>query len=111
MMKTIRDYINLIENAQRVAEGPGFDKWADDRAASQLHKLNIPKTWVCNVMDAVTGEHWAIEIQATSPDMAKERAHQQGYKVLRIKEKGVAEEQVEESTPDAIAKINELTRR
>jgi hypothetical protein len=24
---------------QGVAEGPGFDKWADDRAASQLHKL------------------------------------------------------------------------
>jgi cobalamin biosynthesis Co2+ chelatase CbiK len=42
-------------------------------------------------MDAVTGEHWAIEIQASSPDMAKERAHQQGYKVLRIKEKGMAE--------------------
>lgn len=76
---------------QGVAEGPGFDKWADDRAASQLHKLNIPKTWVLNVMDAATGEHWAIEIQASSPDMAKERAQQQGYKVLRIKEKGVAE--------------------
>ena len=48
-------------------------------------------TYVLNVMDAVTGEHWAIEIQASSPDMAKERAQQQGYKVLRIKEKGVAE--------------------
>jgi hypothetical protein len=24
---------------QGVAEGPGFDKWADDKAASQLHKL------------------------------------------------------------------------
>jgi hypothetical protein len=49
-------------------------------------------TYVLNVMDAVTGEHWAIEIQASSPDMAKERAQQQGYKVLRIKEKGVAED-------------------
>ncbi len=28
-----------------VAEGPGFNKWADERAASQLHKLNITKTW------------------------------------------------------------------
>lgn len=76
---------------QGVAEGPGFDKWADERAASQLHKLNIPKTWVLNVMDEATGEHWAIEIQASNPDMAKERAQQQGYKVLRIREKGVAE--------------------
>lgn len=26
-------------NEQGMAEGPGFDKWADDRVASQLHKL------------------------------------------------------------------------
>lgn len=85
------EVVNGKRLKQGVAEGPGFDKWADERAASQLHKLNIPKTWILNVMDEVTGEHWAIEIQATSPDMAKERAQQQGYKVLRIKEKGVAE--------------------
>lgn len=30
-----------------LAEGPGFDKWADERAASQIHKLKNPhpKTW------------------------------------------------------------------
>ena len=30
---------------QGVAEGAGFDKWADDRAASQLHKLKPATTW------------------------------------------------------------------
>ncbi len=31
------------EREQGVAEGPGFDKWADDRAASLLHKLISPE--------------------------------------------------------------------
>ncbi len=31
--------------SQGVAEGAGFDKWADDRAASQLHKLKPATTW------------------------------------------------------------------
>lgn len=48
-------------------------------------------TYILNVMDEATGEHWAIEIQATSADMAKERAQQQGFKVLRIREKSVTE--------------------
>jgi hypothetical protein len=39
-MKTLREMMNLIEAAQQpVAEGPAFDKWADERAASQLYKL------------------------------------------------------------------------
>ena len=67
-------------------------------------------TYVLNVMDAVTGEHWAIEIQASSPDMAKERAQQQGYKVLRIKEKGVAEGSLDASrTPDTDQILQHLT--
>jgi hypothetical protein len=49
-------------------------------------------TYILNVMDEATGEHWAIEIQATSADMAKERAQQQGFKVLRIREKSVTEQ-------------------
>jgi hypothetical protein len=36
---------------QGVAEGPEFDKWADDRAASQLHKLKPKK-----VQDRKTGK-------------------------------------------------------
>lgn len=56
-------------------------------------------TYVLKVMDATTGEHWSIEVQASSPDLAKERAQQQGLKVLRIKEKGVAEGQLKEVAP------------
>lgn len=48
------------------------------------------KTYVLNVMDETTGEHWSIEVQASSPDLARQRAQQQGLKVLRVKEKGVA---------------------
>ena len=36
---------NVFTKRENVSEGPGFDKWADERAASQLYKLNIPKTW------------------------------------------------------------------
>jgi len=76
---------------QGMAEGPEFDKWADERVASQLHKLK-PATYLVSVMDPITGEHWRIEVKVTSPEMAKERAEAMGYKVLRVKEKeGVVE--------------------
>ena len=88
MMKTIRDYINLIENLQRegVAEGSSdrrkqeqeADKWLEKR----IMKCTCPTSARNNPKCPVHG-----------------------------KKKGVAEEQVEESSPDAIAKINELTRR
>lgn len=48
-------------------------------------------TYIVKAMNTATGEHWALEIKATSPKAARERAEAQGYKVLRIKEKGVAE--------------------
>lgn len=72
--KSIRDYINLIENAQQsVAEG----------------ELT---TYLVSVMDASTKEHWRIEVKVTSPEAARERAEAMGYKVLGVKEKpGVAE--------------------
>lgn len=83
-----------------VAEGPEFDKWADERVASQLHKLK-PATYLVSVMDPVTGEHWRIEVKVTSPEMAKERAEAMGYKVLRVKEKeGVAEGSLNEFAAD-----------
>jgi hypothetical protein len=48
-------------------------------------------TYMVRVMDAATGEHWRIEVEVTSPEMAKERAEAMGYKVLGVEEKGVAE--------------------
>ena len=87
-----------------LAEGPGFDKWADERAASQIHKLKNPyhpKTW--HDVDPKLGK--AVDKMSQAEKVKKGFAHPDTLK------KGVAEEQVEESSPDAIAKINELTRR
>lgn len=67
--KSIRDYINLIENAQR-----------EDVA------------------------------EAKSDDPDYDESLKRFKKGLPPKKKSVAEEQVEESTPDALAKIDELTR-
>jgi hypothetical protein len=40
MLVAVWDYMKSEENIEQgLAEGPGFDKWADDRVASQLHKL------------------------------------------------------------------------
>lgn len=114
-MKTIRDYINLIENLQRegVAEGldenykfhmiaflkdgkiKEFNVIADtDRNAKILAKKKLIEKGF-NKIDS-------IDIQGMSPVRGRKNA---------FEDQGVAEEQVEESSPDAIAKINELTRR
>jgi hypothetical protein len=94
--KSIRDYINLIENAQRegVAEGlpqtlrkvvPGYAKREIDRK-----------------MDA--GKFGKTD--------ADKDANFQRYKKIqdKLKEQGVAEEPLEETTPDAIAKVEQLFR-
>lgn len=73
-------------------------KMTDDEIAK--HERNLKKgmaegaltTYLVSVMDPITGEHWRIKVEATSPEMAKERAEAMGYKVLRISEKpGVTE--------------------
>ena len=72
-MKTLREYIDLLESIEQgVAEG--------ELATYSVH-----------VMALGTGENRVIEVRATRPEMAKERAEAMGFKVLGIKEKGVAE--------------------
>ena len=96
----VRSSLKAFAKGQSVAEGdnPIDTEWyrkQQERQTRAKQKQGVAEgsisTYILNVMDEATGEHWAVEIQATSPDMAKERAQQQGYKVLRIKEKAVAE--------------------
>ena len=102
--KSIRDYINLIENAQRegVAEG--------------LHNIEVGDkiTWWYNKFhpnyEGIVRKVQGNTIIVYAPGSG------QMYRLTKDdirshEKKGVAEEQLEETTPEAIAKINELTRR
>lgn len=89
--KSIRDYINLIENAQRegVAEGSsGLVAYIKNYE----HELEKYKQKNAN------GKY-----DAKIKDLEKIIAN------LKSKQ-GVAEEQLEETTPDAMSKIDELFR-
>ena len=107
MMETIRDYINLIENLQRegVAEGSEnlsyIGNCTDDDVIEHIFGD------ATNFAQAVEeyGDEFTIDDLVVKYD-PKSDVHSFYYK-----KQGVAEEQVEESSPDAIAKINELTRR
>lgn len=72
-----------------LAEGPGFDKWADERAASQIHKLKNPhpKTW--HDVDKKLGK--ATDKMSQSEKVKKGLAHPD-----TLKKKGVAEGQTPE---------------
>lgn len=111
--KSIRDYINLIENAQRedVAEG-----------SEELYQQAIRK-YVQRVANDYLGggnahlygagnfdsEMFGVDTKQAEQDFDK--LFPQYVKQLQDKQQGVAEEQLEETTPEALAKIDELTRR
>lgn len=84
--KSIRDYINLIENLQRegVAEGSESDAYGN------------------------TGEkHECGSCDGTGIDTYNDECPECGGKGW-VRDK---EEQLEETTPDAMAKINQITRK
>ena len=146
-MKTIRDYINLIENLQRedVAEGyilkktnvdkhvePGNqDDYTDDMKVknTDYEIINNKTGQVVGTASWTTNDYFgpgALKItmkngatryldiwdrEKGNPQSAFNRFVKDPKTAKKYKEQGVAEEQVEESSPDAIAKINELTRR
>jgi len=75
---------NVFTKKEGVAEGPGFDKWADERAASQIHKLKNPyhpKTW--HDVDPKLGK--AVDKMSQAEKVKKGFAHPDTLK------KGVAE--------------------
>ncbi len=57
---------------QDVTEGPAFDKWADERVASQLHKLIAPeiKGKIQNIVSRLSDEYgmWDHEAQTFTPE-------------------------------------------
>ena len=169
-MKTIRDYINLIENAQRegVAEGIlgdreynrvmpvvkriasevsdydrdefGEELWSllDQKYGSKFaqsvlqdsldfywdtyteltgHGLDEASVYkkdqdLSNIstqeLEAFVNKHWAGGIPTWGQGESVKRAMRE---LRRRQKQGVAEEQVEESTPDALAKIDNLFRK
>lgn len=76
----------IVRNAKRqgVAEGPGFDKWADDRAASQLHKLKKPHPETWHDVDKKLGK--AVDKMSQAEKVKKGLAHP-----ATLKKQGVAE--------------------
>jgi hypothetical protein len=96
--KSIRDYINLIENLQREGVAEGSDTY------KQGHAKFHTKT---NKQVGPTHYGRGSDKKADSYTNADPRYHE----VRPVKEQGVAEEQLEETSPEAIAKIDQITRR
>lgn len=92
--KSIRDYINLIENAQRegVAEG------SEEKDPIWNKGTPMPKNYTCPC-----GIHVHPSVKKPGAIHAKDCPY--------AKKPGVAEEQLEETSPEAIAKISQITRR
>ena len=105
--KSIRDYINLIENAQRGnlvskieelgmigrVEYMGSEYKMPYRAT--LQDKETGKVWYADFNDGKTAEDWLID-NLSSYEQWKKKA---------------TEKQLEETSPEAIAKINQITRR
>ena len=118
MMKTIRDYINLIENLQRegVAEAAGLygpftvtintgERPQSRTKTKKFRREDDAILWAQDWLEDFSQYSFATA-EVTDPDGNVVWTTDESFE-----EQGVAEEQVEESSPDAIVKINELTRR
>ena len=110
--KTLRDYINLVENAQRedVAEDRSYQsksEWMD-----KIRRLN-PK------VQFVDDDRGVTAVQGPGEKIAGEWNDDFGSGVIYAANiqsklrlvKGAAEDQLEETSPDAIEKIEQLVRK
>jgi len=135
--KSIRDYINLIENAQREGyddeEHPIRDDGNEGRPGKQrcpgkLKEQGVAEGWDPDTTRLEQDVRDALENgdDYTAKQYAKMAPTPEAKKYLLniIKQamyiddlggetdwKGVAEGQLDETTPEAIAKINQITRR
>ena len=104
-MKTLREMMDLIESAQAgVAEGSEqvYKVLAVDKsnALSKQVKLKVKASSLDEVFERLAINDWyPLEINGVEVVNGK-----------RLKQ-GVAEEQLEETTPDAMAKIDDLFRK
>ena len=139
--KSIRDYINLVENAQRegVAEGTGTASSIVDFIKSEIERYNeqdndFAAQWLAELVHVLTdsrpgwknltydeimqyfiqydidrllkiGDWEARKIAKVYHNLKQQLVAKFGPK------QGAAEEQLEETTPEALAKIDELTRK
>lgn len=91
------EVINGKHLKQGVAEASGFDKWADDRAASQLHKLKPATAWEVSYD---YGPHMtkSVTVNARSEEEARAKvekaAEKKGMSIMinSVEQQGVAEE-------------------
>jgi len=106
-MKTLREMMDLIEAAQQEnLSEDGIESWAgnpSDRRHSGHESYMTPEYMLAHYKKRLA------QIAAGKHKYPKEVAQLQA-KIAKLEKQGVAEEQLEETTPEAIAKINELTR-
>jgi hypothetical protein len=88
--KSIRDYINLIESVQQEGVAEAYTPSAGELARDLI-----------KMPDSDFSKKYG---------MSKQQANHY-YSSSKLKEQGVAEEQLEETSPEAIAKINQITRK
>lgn len=138
--KSIRDYITLIENAQQAAEGQMPKTWhdVDPKLGKQVDRMSqaekvrkglahpdtLKKKGVSEGTATaweVNFDHWdygsreskTIKILARSEEDAinrVEKAAQNRGRSILINWARPAEEQLEETIPDAVAKVEQLFR-
>ena len=106
--KSIRDYINLIENAQKetMAED-GVASWSgnpSDRRHSGHSSYMTPEYMLAHYKERLA------QIAAGKHKYPKEVAQLQA-KIAKLEKQVATEEQLEETSPEAIAKINQITRK
>ena len=94
--KTIRDYINLIDNFHQAAEG------SEEKGMAAYRK---------GARDAHNDKEETNPYLSGTYDY---NSYKSGYRTglaHKDKQQGVAEEQLEETSPEAITKIDQITRR
>ena len=105
-MKTLREMMDLIEAAQQgVAEG------SEPQVGDAVYYGKRLVGWFKGY-----SEHGKIITEPNYEEMGDEYANRDVYwdpqdKITIKPEQGVAEDQLDETTPEAIAKIDNLTRK
>lgn len=138
--KSIRDYINLIENAQQAVEGQMPKTWHDvdpelgrqvgrmsqaekvKKGLAHPDTLNTEQVYKVVALDKGNAlkKPTKMKVKASSIEDVFSRLAANDWYPLEINgveviagkrlKKSVAEEQLEETTPEAIEKVNQLYR-
>ncbi len=122
-MKSIRDYINLIENAQRVNEFAPDDSGDSREYEYEVYQANLKDQfdWIGGPLyksDNLGKAHSiAYELWKKHPDkmfmiwQERSQGSRGGYGPKGSELESNDEEQLEETSPEAIAKIAQITRK